>query len=129
MTKSNVFVSFDFKHDQDLRDLFLAQDKDPEAPFRIIGWSVEELLTRDWTTKIRERIKQVDLVIFLCGEYTNSAKGVGVEFGITKEEAKPYVFLQGRMNKAMRKPRRAADTDKVYAWTLDNLKVLVGGAR
>lgn len=129
MTKTNVFVSFDLEHDQDLRDLFLAQDKDPDAPFQMTDCSVEELLTEDWTAKIRERIKKVDQVIFLCGEYTNSSKGVGVEFGITKEQAKPYIFLQGRMNKAVRKPRRAADTDKVYAWTLDNLKVLVGGAR
>jgi hypothetical protein len=129
MTKANVFISFDFDHDRDLRDLLLSQDKILNKPFQMTDWSVEELLTDAWTLKIRERIKKVDQVVFLCGEHTNIAKGVGVEFAITKEEGKPYFLLQGRMNKATRKPSRAEQSDKVYAWTIDNLNVLVGGAR
>jgi hypothetical protein len=129
MTKANVFISFDYEHDKELRDLLLAQANNPDSPFQMTISSKEQLLTDPWTRKIRDRIRQVDQVIFLCGEHTHTAKGVGVEFAITREEGKPYFLLQGRTNKASRKPRRAKDSDKMYAWTWDNLKVLIGGAR
>ena len=129
MTKTNLFISFDFEHDQDLRDLLLAQDKNPDVTFQMTDCSVQALLTDAWKMKIRERIKRVDQVIFICGERTNDAKGVGLEFAITQEESKPYFLLQGRPNKSARKPRRATTSDKVYTWTLDNLQLLMGGAR
>jgi hypothetical protein len=129
MPKANVFISFDFKHDRDLGDLLQAQDKDPDSPFQMTDCSVEELLTDAWKIKIRERIKRVDQVIVLCSQFTNSAKGVDTEFAIMQEESKPYFLLQGRKDKARRKPKAALDSDEVYAWTLDNLKLLVGGAR
>ncbi len=129
MTKTKIFISYDFEHDQDLRDLLIAQDKNLDVSFQTTDWSLEELVTDAGRMKIRERIKRVDQVIFICGERTNSAQGVGVEFALTREEDKPYFLLQGRTNKSSRKPRRATDSDKIYAWTLDNLRVLMGGAR
>lgn len=129
MTKANVFISFDYEHDKELRDLLQAQDKNPDSPFQMTSCSVEELLTDAWQKKIRERIRQVDQVIFLCGKFTNGARGVDLEYTIAQEEGKPYFLLQGRKDKACRTPRRAKESDKVYAWTWDNLKSLVGGAR
>lgn len=129
MTKTKMFISFDYQHDQDLRDQLLSQDRLPEASFQAIDCSVEELLTDAWTLQVRERIKQADQVIFLCGEYTHLAKGVSVEYTIAREEKKPYFMLQGRENKATRKPRQADKSDKVYAWTSGNIKMLMSGAR
>jgi hypothetical protein len=95
----------------------------------MVDSSVEELFTEEWVAKVRERIRHVDQVIFLCGRYSNLARGMALEYAITQEEGKPYFMLQGRENKAMRKPRLALETDKVYAWTPENLKVLIAGKR
>lgn len=127
--KTNVFVSFDFEHDRDLRDLLQVQGNDPDARFKVTDCSVEPLQTNAWKLKIRERIKRVDQVIFICGERTSRAKGVGLEFAITREEGKPYFLLQGRANKSSLKPHRAASSDKVYGWTPKNLQILISGRR
>ncbi len=129
MTKANVFISFDYKHDRELRDLLRAQDQNPDSPFQITDSSVEELLTDAWKQKIRERIRKVDQVIFICGKFTNGARGVDLEYTIAQEEGKPHFLLQGHTDKAWMKPGRANESDKVYAWTWDNLKLLVAGAR
>jgi hypothetical protein len=59
----------------------------------------------------------------------HSASGVAAELSITKEEKKPYFLLWGRSGKNCTKPSTALETDKIYKWTWDNLKALVGGAR
>lgn len=129
MTKVNVFISFDYAHDQELRDRLFEQGRNPNSPYQMVDSSVEELFTESWKERIRQRIKYVDQVIFLCGKYTNLASGVALEFAITQQEGKPYFLLQGRENKAMRKPSFASETDKVYAWTWENVKSLIAGTR
>lgn len=126
MTKSKLYLSFDYAHDRDLYDRFLRQVQNVDSPFLTIDGSVEELFTDTWKQIIREHIQQVDLVIFLCGVHTNSAKGVALEFGITLEESKPYFLLHARDGKSARRPRRAEQADKVYVWTPENLRLLVG---
>ena len=64
----------------------------------------------------------------LCGEYTDTALGVNAEVKITQELGKPYFLLAGRPNKS-KKPSAAKSTDKLYTWTWDILKKLIGGAR
>ena len=71
MQKAKVFTSFDFDHDEDIRNLLVGQAKNPDSPFEMIDWSVREPFTGDWKAKVRARIKRVDQVIVLCGEYTD----------------------------------------------------------
>lgn len=52
MAKTRVFISFDFDHDSDLRDLLAGQAKNPDSPFEIADWSVKEELTGDWQSKV-----------------------------------------------------------------------------
>jgi hypothetical protein len=68
-----------FDHDEDLRNLLVGQAKNPDSPFEIADYSLREPLTGDWKAKIRERIKKVDQVCVICGEYTDTATGVSVE--------------------------------------------------
>lgn len=124
-----VFTSFDFDHDEDLRNLLVGQAKNPDSPFTLADWSVKEAMSGNWKEKVRTRIRQTDIMIVLCGEHTDSASGVAVELSIAREEGKPYFLLQGRSDKACRKPSSAATQDKMYKWTWDNLKQLLGGAR
>jgi hypothetical protein len=129
MTKKRAFISFDFDHDEDLRNLLVGQAKNPDSPFDIADWSVKEPLTGNWKEKVRERIRKTDLTIVICGEWTHTATGVAEELRITREEGKPYFLLWGRAEKKCTKPKTALDSDKIYKWTWDNLKKLIGGGR
>jgi len=124
-----VFISFDYDHDEDLRNLLVGQAKNPDTPFQIADWSVKEMMTGNWQEKVRTRIRQTELLIVICGEYTHTATGVSVELTIGRSEQKPYFLLEGRNGKNCTKPTAALSTDKIYRWTWDNLKLLIGGAR
>jgi hypothetical protein len=128
MAKAKVFTSFDFDYDEDLRNLLVGQAKNPDSPFELSDWSLKEPLTGDWKDKIRRRIRQVDQVIVLCGKHTDIATGVSAELTIAQEEKKSYFLLAGRGDDS-KKPMAASSSDKLYSWTWDNLKQLVGGAR
>jgi len=129
MAAARVFTSFDFDHDEDLRNLLVGQSKNPDSPFKLADWSVKEHMTGDWKEKVRRRIRSVDQVVVICGEHTNTATGVAIELKIAQEEKKPYFLLYGRSSKTCTKPTTALSTDKMYKWTWDNLKSLIGGAR
>ncbi len=129
MAKVRVFTSFDFDHDEDLRNLLVGQSKHPDSPFDLADWSVKEPMEGNWKEKVRTKIRGVDIVAVVCGEYTDTSTGVSTELTIAQEEEKPYFLLWGRANKTCKKPKAAKETDKIYNWTWDNLKALIGGAR
>ena len=129
MAKKRVFTSFDFDHDEDLRNLLIGQSKNPDSPFEMADWSVKESMTGDWKEKVRTRIKRCDLVTVICGEYTDTAPGVSAEITIAQEESISYFLLWGRSGKTCKKPKSAKSSDKIYKWTWDNLKNLIGGDR
>ncbi|HEY3911658.1 MAG TPA: TIR domain-containing protein [Stellaceae bacterium] len=129
MAKTRILTSFDYDHDDDLRTLLVGQSKNPDSPFEMADWSVKEALSGDWKAKVRTRIRSVDQVIVICGAHTDTATGVNVEIKIAQEETKPYFLLWGRANGTCKKPTAALTTDKIYKWTWDNLKALIGGSR
>jgi len=127
--KVRCFISFDYDHDSDLRIMLIGQSKNEDSPFEIADWSVKDELPGDWKEKVRRRIKVIEQVIVICGEYTDSASGVNAELKMTQEEGKPYFLLWGRKDKTCKKPKSAKDSDKIYNWTWDNLKKLIHGNR
>lgn len=127
--KKRVFISFDFDHDEDLRNLLVGQAQHPDAPFEIKDRSLKEPLAGDWKDKVRRRMDNVDVVIVICGEKTVMAAGVAAELTIARDKGKPYFLLWGRSDKTCIKPTSALESDKIYKWTWDNLKALIGGAR
>lgn len=129
MAKVRAFISFDYDNDEDLRTMLIGQSKNPNSPFEIADWSVKEKLPGDWKEKVRTRIKQVDQIVVICGAYTDTATGVSAELSIAQDEKKPYFLLWGRSGKTCKEPKSAKSTDKIYEWTWDNLKKLIGGAR
>jgi hypothetical protein len=86
-------------------------------------------LTGDWKTKARQRIKAVDVVAVICGQYTHTASVVAAELSIAQEESKPYFLLWGRKDETCTKPTSALSSDKIYEWTWANLKALIGRSR
>jgi len=129
MAKKRVFISFDVDHDEGTKKMLALQAKLQDSPFDFIDASIKEPLTGDWKEKVRRRMANIDLVIALCGEYTHTAGGVSAEVSIAQERNVPYFLLAAYSDKNCTKPTSAKTEDKVYKWTWDNLKILIGGAR
>ncbi len=129
MATKRAFISFDFDHDEELRDALVGQAKLPDSPFQIADRSVHERFESNWKGQVRARIRKTDLTIVICGEHTHTAKGVAAELTITQELGKPYFLLRGRPNKTCHKPTMALSSDKMYKWSWDNLKKLIAGQR
>jgi hypothetical protein len=124
-----AFISFDYDHDADAKLLLVGQAKHTDSPFEFKDASVKDHLPGDWKDKVRRRMDNVDVVIVLCGEWTHCADGVAQELSIAREAKKDYFLLAAYADKNCTKPKTALDSDKVYRWTWDNLKALIGGAR
>ena len=124
-----TFISFDYDNDEFLKTALVGQSKHSGTPFEIIDRSVKEHLTGDWKAKVRGRIQRADLVVVMCGQYTHTAHGVGIELQIAQELGKPYFLLRGYSDVACTKPITAKASDKMYSWTWDNLKILLAGGR
>ena len=129
MSKAKVFISFDYDNDSDLKTLLIGQSKNSDTPFDISDWSVKEHITGDWKEKVRSKIKRVDQIAVICGEKTHTAVGVSDEIKLAQEEGIPYFLIKGRSQKTCTKPKAAKSPDKIYKWTWDNLKALIGGGR
>lgn len=129
MATRRAFISFDFDHDEELRNTLVGQANMSDSPFAIVDWSVKERLLGNWKEKVRERIRKTDLTIVICGEHTHTAKGVAAELTITREERKPSFLLKGRRYKTCTKPAMALKSDEIHKWSWDNLKRLIAGTR
>jgi hypothetical protein len=127
--KKRVFISFDIDNDEGTKTMLAGQAKLPDSPFDFTDASVKDHLTGDWKEKVRRRMDNVDQVIVLCGQKTHTATGVAAELQIAQDKGKPYFLLSAYSDKACTKPTTAKSADKLYSWTWDNLKKLVGGAR
>jgi hypothetical protein len=129
MAKKRTFISFDYDHDARLKDLLVGQAKNFDSPFEITDMSIKAPITTDWKSNARTRIKGCDVAVVICGEHTHTASGVSAEVKIAQEESVAYFLLAGYSDKTCKKPTAAKSNDKVYKWTWDNLKTLIGGGR
>ena len=127
--KKRVFISFDYDHDSDLKALLVGQAKNSDSPFEITDMSIKEAISSNWKDNARRRIKGCDVVIVICGQETDTATGVSAELKIAQEEGVEYFLLNGRTSGRCVKPIAARHSDKIYNWTWNNLKLLIGGVR
>ena len=129
MAKKRVFISFDYDNDQGQKHLLVGQAMLPDSPFDLADWSSKEHLTGDWLAKIKSKLAYVDVVCVLCGKNMASATGVAHELAMAKELGKEYFLLAAYSEGSMTKPTTASSSDKIYKWSWDNLKALIGGGR
>ncbi|ADJ25237.1 hypothetical protein Hden_3446 [Hyphomicrobium denitrificans ATCC 51888] len=129
MSKTRVFVSFDYDHDETLKTFLVGQAKHDDSPFFLSDWSIKEPISGDWKSRAESRIRAIDVMAVICGQHTHTATGVSAEIEIAQKVATPYFLLKGYSNLDCTKPTAALSSDKVYNWTWDNLKRLIGGAR
>ena len=124
-----VFISFDYDHDEDLKNALVGQAKYPNSPFEMADWSVKEPLSGNWQAKVAERMKRTSVVAVMCGHWTHTARGVAAEVKIAQQLGKPYFLLAGRKEGNNTKPTTAKPSDKAYNWTWKNLVALLEGRR
>ena len=123
-----VFISFDYDNDSALKEFLVGQSRHSDSPFTIADWSIK-VASPTWKAEARRRIRASDLVIVICGKHTDKAVGVAIELTIAQEEGIDYFLLNGYADAIGEKPTSAKSTDKIYKWTWDILKTLVGGGR
>lgn len=129
MVRKRTFISFDYDNDKDLKNLLVGQARNSDSPFEITDMSIKETIASNWKENARRRIKGCDVVVVICGKYTDNATGVSAELKIAQEESVEYFLLYGRSGEDCVKPKAARAGDKMYKWTWDNLKKLINGAR
>ena len=121
-----VFVSYDYDHDLDLKNLLVGQARHKDTPFFVEDWSVK-YASRGWKSDARSRINRASQVIVICGRHTNKAVGVSAEVEIARETGTPYYLLCGRKSGSVRRPQGTRFWETVYPWTWENLRVITTG--
>ena len=121
-TTPRVFISFDFDHDEDLRNALVGQARNENSPFDFSNWSLKEAFTGDWKKKIKDRIDLTSRTIVICGYTTHTAAGISEELKIVRELGKPYLLLNGRKDGRCTKPTAAYPTDQITPWTWPNIQ-------
>lgn len=96
MARLNIFVSFEFDKDENLRGSFYAQAK-RHTRHRIGDYSFSEAYKNsEWKAKAKVAIRQCDAVIVLIGEDTHNASGVRTEVEIAQNLEKPILQVRPR---------------------------------
>ena len=94
MSTLNIFVSFEFDKDKDLKNNFFSQAK-KETQHRIRNFSLNESYPDEvWKNKARKAIRECDVVIILIGPDTHNAQGVIVETDMARSLNKPIIQVK-----------------------------------
>lgn len=125
MFNKKVFISFDYDNDKDIKENLVAQTRQSFCSYEIRDESIKAPIDSKWREEARQRIKNCDVVIVLCGEHTDTASGVAAELTIAQEENIPYFLLQGRRCKECKKPNHAKRSDEIHPWTWNTIDSLL----
>lgn len=99
LAKKKVFVSYDYKNDQHLKDTFVGQARLQESPFSISDVSLRENYpNKEWVAEAKRAIDKCDLFIILLGQNTHSASGVRTEVAIAKGLGKERIQVRSKGN-------------------------------
>ena len=103
MVSLNIFVSFEFDKDNDLKNNYYEQAK-KQTRHRVCNCSLNEAYPdQGWKNKARNAIAECDVVVVLIGEDTQNAPGVIVETDMARSLNKPIIQVrpQGRPYKGL----------------------------
>ncbi len=123
MSKTRVFVSFDFDNDRVLKDFILGQAKLADSPFEVIDHSLKEAAPEDdWERKAQAAIGKSDIVLVMVGANTYRAQGVLKEIAMARASDVKIVQIIGYKDGDYTSVPNAG---RLYAWNWDNLKKLL----
>ena len=91
MAVLNIFVSFEYDKDNDLKNNFFRQ-AETETKHRVENRSLNERYeTNEWKGRARNAIRGCDVVVVLIGPDTHNAPGVRVETSMATSFGKPII--------------------------------------
>lgn len=122
LTGVRVYGCFDVRHDGDLLARLARESQNSDSPFEVTAWSAHHAESADWETGFRTTLANVDEVVVLCGEHTDTADEMSAELRIVQELVKPYFLLWGRRGAECTKPTTAKHADSFYAWIWEIVK-------
>ena len=94
MATINVFVSFEFDKDNDLKNNFY-QQSETESSHTLRNFSINEPYREDqWEQKARANIGRCDVMIILIGPDTHNAPGIRTEVRIARRLGKPIFQIK-----------------------------------
>ena len=117
MAKTRVFVSYDYEHDSNLKDTFIAQSKLLDSPFSIHDVSIQEPIP-NWQQEARSVIKSCEVFVVLLGDHTYQAQGVLREIKMARELEKRRFQLR----KKGQWPKSLKGAGEVVVWKWKNLQ-------
>lgn len=124
MTKTKIFVSFDFDHDRVLKDFIVGQAKLADSPFNISDYSLKEAAPQaDWQRKARAAIGRADVFVVMLGPKTRRAPGVKTEVAMAQALGKPRIQIIGYRDGS--RDWAIPGGGRTYAWSWQNLKKLL----
>jgi hypothetical protein len=124
MSKTKVFVSYDFDNDKVVKDFIIGQAKLPDSPFEVSDHSLKEAAPeKDWENKARAAINRADKFIVMLGSKTRNAPGVKKEVAIAKSLGKPRFQIIGYRDGS--RDWAIPDAGVTYSWSWENLKKLL----
>ena len=123
MSKTKVFVSFDFDNDKKLKEFIIGQSKNSDSPFEVADWSMKEAAPqRNWEDEAESRIKRSDLVLVMVGPETHKAPGVLKEVEMAQRNNIRIVQVIGYKDGNY---TAVPNAGRLYSWNWDNLKKLL----
>ena len=94
MTILNIFVSFEFDKDNDLKNNFYEQAREL-TQHRVRNCSLNEAYPDEaWKRKAKQAIARCDVVVVLIGEDTHNAPGVIVETDMARSLHKSVIQVR-----------------------------------
>ena len=94
MPPLNIFASFEFDKDNELKNNFFRQAED-YSDHQARNCSLKEAYPTDaWKEKARNAIRECDVVVILIGQDTHNAPGVRTEVEIARGLDKPIIQIQ-----------------------------------
>jgi hypothetical protein len=122
MSKTRLFVSFDYHNDKNIKDLLVGQSRNSDSPFEIADWSMKEAAPDPkWEEEAEQRIKRSDVVVVLLGSKTYHASGVKKEVRMARDNDVRIFQLKPKDTN----PISVTNAGTVYNWTWDNLRKLL----
>src|SRR5258708_39432901 len=126
MAKPRAFISFDFDNNENEKNLFVGQGKNPECHWEIAEWSSKEALAQSkWEESIKDKVSRCNMAIVLVGKRMVSATGVAKEIKMAKQQDVPVfgVYVDGA-NTQSTLPEGLA-RNRTIAWTWPNVAAAV----
>lgn len=127
MADPRAFVSFDFDHNEESRNLFAGQaKKDSPTPFTVQDWSSRSQLPQaEWEEEMKKRIAVTNMCIVLVGRTMASATGVAAEIAMAKEKNVPVfgVYVDGADSNSTLPSGLARS--RTVAWKWDKIAAMV----